>query len=152
MQQSIKHMQPHHYIFFHVALYFTYVNVSKTKKDVGMRLCIRESVDSLCRDGADTPISLNMQNCSKLPNAAVISLFRHITWSWSSSVPDNSFKVGKITRYSDTRKTAKTPISPSSSSSSTSSSSFSSVDRPTTKLVQVLTFISAQNNCFLVCA
>ena len=108
---------------------------------------IRESVDSLCRDGANTPISLNIQNCSKLPNAAVISLFRHIIWSWSSSVPDNSLKVGKITRYSDTQKTAKTPISPSSSSSSSSS-----VDRPTTKLVQVLTFISAQNNCFLVCA
>ena len=90
------------------------------------------------------PISLNIQNCSKLPNAAVISLFRHITWSRSSSVPDNSLKVGKIIRYSDTRKTAKTPISPSSSSSL--------VDRPTTKLVEVLTFISAQNNCFLVCS
>ena len=71
-----------------------------------LRLFIRESVDSLCRDGADTPISLNIQNCSKLPNAAVISFFRHITWSWSSSVPDNSLKVGKIICYSDTRKTA----------------------------------------------
>ena len=49
-------------------------------------VCIRESVDSLCRDGANMPISLNIQNCSKLPNAAVISLFRHITWSRSSSV------------------------------------------------------------------
>ena len=62
-------------------------------------------------------------------------------------MPDNSLKVGKIICYTDTRKTAKTVISPSSSSSSSSS-----VDRPTTKLVQVLTFISAQNNCFLVCA
>ena len=35
---------------------------------------IRESVDSLCRDGADTPISLNIQNCSKLPNTADKSL------------------------------------------------------------------------------
>ena len=61
-------------------------------------------------------------------------------------MPDNSLKVDKIICYTDTRKTAKTVISPSSSSSS------SSVDRPTTKLVQVLTFISAQNNCFLVCA
>ena len=61
-------------------------------------------------------------------------------------MPDNSLKVGKIICYTDTRKTAKTVISPSSSSSS------SSVDRPTKKLVQVLTFISAQNNCFLVCA
>ena len=99
---------------------------------------IRESVDSLCRDGADMPISLNIQNCLKLQNVAVIRLFRHITWSRSSFVPDNSLK---IIRYSDTRKTAKMPISPSSSSSSV-----------TTKLAQVLTFISAQNNCFLVCA
>ena len=129
---------------------FNLLNISWFKIVEHNKRCdIRESVDSLCRDGADTPISLNIQNCSKLPNAAVISLFRHITWSRSSSVPDNSLKVGKITRYSDTRKTAKTPISPSSSSSSSSSSS---VDRPTTKLVQVLTFISAQNNCFLVCA
>ena len=84
---------------------------------MSMYVYIIESVDSLCRDGTDTPISLNIQNCSKLPNAAVISLFRHTTWSRSSSVPENSLKVGKIIRYTDTRKTAKTPISPSSSSS-----------------------------------
>ena len=68
----------------------------------------------LCRDGADTPISLNIRTCSKLPNAAFIS---RITWSRSSSVPDNSLKIGKIICYSDPRKTAKSPISPSSSSS-----------------------------------
>ena len=40
---------------------------------------IRGSVDSLCRDGADTPISLNIQNPSKLLNADILSLYRHLT-------------------------------------------------------------------------
>ena len=40
---------------------------------------IRESVDSLCRDGADTPISLNIQNPSKLLNTDILSPYRHLT-------------------------------------------------------------------------
>ena len=40
---------------------------------------IRESVDSLCGDGADTP-SLNKCNGSELSNAAALNPFRNITW------------------------------------------------------------------------
>ena len=40
---------------------------------------IKESVESLCRDGADTPIGLNIQNPSKLLNAHILSLHRHVT-------------------------------------------------------------------------
>ena len=39
---------------------------------------IGESVDSLCRDGADMPISQYKQNPSKLLTAEVLSLFRHL--------------------------------------------------------------------------
>ena len=73
---------------------------------------MRELVDSLCRDGADTPISLNKCNGSELWNAAA-----HITWPTSDSTHDKTLKGGKIHRYSEI---AKTPISLSSSSNSSS--------------------------------
>ena len=39
---------------------------------------IRESVDSLCKDGADVPIILYKQNPLKLQNAEILSLYRHL--------------------------------------------------------------------------
>ena len=47
---------------------------------------IIESVHSICRDGTDTPISLNKSNGSELPNADVLSLFRQTTCSESASI------------------------------------------------------------------
>ena len=41
---------------------------------------IIESVDSICRDGADTPRPLSIQNGSELPSAAVTSAFRHMKY------------------------------------------------------------------------
>ena len=79
---------------------------------------IKESVDSLCRDGTDTPISLNKCNGSELSNAAAISTFRNITWPTSVSIHDKTLKGGKIHRYNDMHDIAKTPISPTTSSSS----------------------------------
>ena len=46
---------------------------------------IIESVDSICRDGADTPIKPK-SNGSELPNADVLSLFKQITCSASVSI------------------------------------------------------------------
>ena len=46
---------------------------------LGFPVHIRESVDSLCRDGADMPISLNIKNPSKFLNADILSLYRHLT-------------------------------------------------------------------------
>ena len=40
---------------------------------------ISESVNCICRDGTDTPISLNKCNCSELQNADIISLFGNTT-------------------------------------------------------------------------
>ena len=57
---------------------------------------IIESVDSICRDGADTPISLNKSNGSELPNADVLSLFRQTICSESASIHFNTLKVRKI--------------------------------------------------------
>ena len=63
-----------------------------------------ELVDSICRDGTETPISLNKNNGSELPNADVLSLFREITYSASASIHYNTLKVRKIYSYSDSRK------------------------------------------------
>ena len=71
---------------------------------------IIESVDSICRDGADTPISLNKSNGSELPNADVLSLFRQTTCSASASIHYNTLKVRKIYSYSDSQKFVKTRI------------------------------------------
>ena len=70
---------------------------------------LSESVDSLCRDGTDTPIKCNS---SEIPNAAPISPFRNITWPTSVSRHANTLKGAKIHRYNayDIRETAKTPI------------------------------------------
>ena len=54
---------------------------------------IRESVDCLCRDGADTPISLNKCNDSELGNTGFISLFRHITWPMTVSIHIKECKI-----------------------------------------------------------
>ena len=76
------------------------------------QLHIRESVDSLCRDGADTPLSLKKCNGSELSNAAAMSPFRHITWPTSVSIHDKTLKGGKIHRYNDMRDFAKTRFLP----------------------------------------
>ena len=77
---------------------------------VKLELSIIESVDSICRDGADTPISLNKSNGSELPNADVLSLFRQTTCSASASIHYNTLKVRKIYSYSDSQKFVKTRI------------------------------------------
>ena len=64
----------------------------------------RESVDSICRDGADTPVSLNKCNSLELPNVVVLSLFRQTTCSTSASIHCNTLKVCKIHSYSDSQK------------------------------------------------
>ena len=70
-----------------------------------MYMCIIiESVDSICRDGADTPISLNKSN------GDILSLFRETTCSVSASIYYNTLKVLKIYGYSDSLKIAKRPI------------------------------------------
>ena len=73
---------------------------------------IIESVDSICRDGADTPISLNKSIGSELPNADVLSIFRQTTCSASASIHFNTLKVRKIYSYSssESRKFVKTRI------------------------------------------
>ena len=38
--------------------------------------CIRESVDSLCRDDADMPMTPYIRKTCNRPNAAFVSLFR----------------------------------------------------------------------------
>ena len=62
------------------------------------------------------PLTLNIENGSELPNAAVTSTFIDIyTYSMSVSVPA---KTLKIRRYNDSRKFAKPPFVSSSSSNS----------------------------------
>ena len=67
-------------------------------------------IESTCRDGTDTPISLNKSNGSELPNMDVLSLFRQTTCSASASIHYNTLKVCKIYSYSDSRKIEKMPI------------------------------------------
>ena len=74
-----------------------------------MHPCISDSVHSLCRDDANTPI--NKCNSSELSNTAAISHFRHVTWPTSVSIHNNTLKGGKIHCYNDRRKIAKTVIS-----------------------------------------
>ena len=57
---------------------------------------IRETGDSLYRDGTDTPLSLNKCNSSELSKAAAISCFRHIIWLTSVSIHNKTLKGGKI--------------------------------------------------------
>ena len=86
-------------------------------------------------------LALYKQNSSKLPNAAVLSLFRHISVSTNSYIPDIALKVRKIHRSNDIEKFAKTallhllPLL-----------LLLQLDRPATKLVSVLTFIFGQND------
>ena len=68
---------------------------------------IIESVDSICRDGADTPNSLNKSNGSELPNADILCLFRQTTCSASASIHYNTLKIYS---YSDSRKIVKTLV------------------------------------------
>ena len=67
---------------------------------------MRESVDSLCRDGADTPISLNKSNGSELPNVDAFSdkqpALRVLLYT--------ALKVHNIYSYSDSRLIVKLPI------------------------------------------
>ena len=71
---------------------------------IGQRIII-ESVDNICRDGADTP-----NNGSELPNADVLSLFRQTTCSASASIRYSTLKERKIYIYSEPRKIVKTRI------------------------------------------
>ena len=70
-------------------------------------ICIRESVDSLCRDGADTP-TINKCNGSELSNTAAISPLRNTTWPTSVSRHDNTLKGDRKHRYNGIREIAKT--------------------------------------------
>ena len=54
---------------------------------------IRESVDSLCRDGADMPRPPYIGKACTRPNATFVSLFSHLTVC--ASVPRNSHKVAR---------------------------------------------------------
>ena len=69
-----------------------------------------ESVDSICRDGADMPISLNKWNGLEFSNKDVLSLFRQTTCSTSASIHCNTINVRKIHSYSDSWKIVKMPI------------------------------------------
>ena len=56
------------------------------------------------------PLSLKKSNGLELPNADVLSLFRHTTCSASASHTYNTLKHRKIYTYNDFRKNEKTPI------------------------------------------
>ena len=47
-------------------------------------LCIRESVDSLCRDGADMPRPPYIGKACTRPNLEDLSLFRYLTIVYES--------------------------------------------------------------------
>ena len=91
---------------------------------------IRESVDSLCRDGTDTLIKPNKCNGSELLDAAAISPFRHITWLTSVSIHDKTLKGGKAHCYNDIHEIA--------------DFFFFFFKQPSTKFVQVFTLIFYQ--------
>ena len=101
--------------------------------------CIIESVDSICRDGTNTPISLNKSTCngSELPNADVLCLFRQTA---CSSIHYNTLKVRKIHSYSDSRKIVNTPIVHLCRIQ---------FKRPTAKLVLVITVILSRESFIL---
>ena len=52
----------------------------RSRKEIGcvniLPTCIRESVDSLCRDDADMPMPPYIRKACNRPNAAFVSLFR----------------------------------------------------------------------------
>ena len=105
-----------------------------------IRPIIRESVDSLYVGMAPTrPLAVYKQNNSKLPNAAVLSCFRHISVSTNGYIPDRTLKVCKIHCYSDIWEFAKKAILHLLLL-------LLQLDRHTTKLVHVLTFIFGQND------
>ena len=70
---------PNTYAVFSVLLSSAYPFPKSSRSFSTKVPLIIESVDSICRDGADTPISLNKSNSSELPNADVLSLFRQTT-------------------------------------------------------------------------
>ena len=72
-------------------------------------LKIIESVDSICRDGADTLFKPKKSNVLELPNTDVLSLFRHTICAPSASVHYNT-QQHKIYSYSDRWKIKKMPI------------------------------------------
>ena len=95
---------------WNVPSFYTIWHFHPLKPSILYDFTIIESVDSICRDGADTPISLNKSNGSELPNADVLSLFRQTTCSESASTHFNTLKVRKIYSYSESRKFVKTQI------------------------------------------
>ena len=54
-------------------------SVDKLEHDIILLWSIRESVDSLCRDGADTPRPPYIGNTCTRPNAMFVSLFSRLT-------------------------------------------------------------------------
>ena len=63
----------------------------------GPIFAISESVDSLCRDGADTPPSSpNVMKPLKTPERCSYKPFRYITWPTGVFIHDKILKIGKI--------------------------------------------------------
>ena len=60
--------------------------------------CIRESVDSLCRDGADMPRPPYIGKACTRPNLEDLSLFRYLTIVYESLCTNNTHKLPKIHR------------------------------------------------------
>ena len=84
------------YFELHACYYVYFLGIALP---VILSILIIESVDSICRDGADMPISFNKSNGSELPNADILSLFRQNTCSESASIHFNTLKVRKIYSY-----------------------------------------------------
>ena len=60
------------YIHVYIILYSIIIMMSVQS----CMICIRESVDSLCRDDADMPMPPYMRKAYNRPNTAFVSLFR----------------------------------------------------------------------------
>ena len=71
---------------------------------------IIESVDYICRDGADTPISPIQTKRLETPERCSSEPFRHISVSMDGYIPKSTLKGHKIHHYSDIQKFAQTPI------------------------------------------
>ena len=64
--------------YVHVAILW-YVKVAVTIACVQLKCVIRESVDSLCRDGADMPRPPYIGKACTRPNLEDLSLFRYLS-------------------------------------------------------------------------
>ena len=99
-------------------------------------ICIRESVDSLCRDGTNTPYTQYKLKPFKSLQKKHLSFYRHLTFIFGgfyNQKDPQSFQKPKV----ETRKVAKLP--------NCSPSFFFS--EATSKLAQMLTMILARKKC-----